>query len=892
MSRRKVSRRQFLKTSGVATAGALAVTAAPGRAATETEVTLYIVPNTHGTIGGWLCTFDTERNYVLNNYLDHLDRVSSDPYYTFAFSEVPNFITFLQFTPDRLAELKERAGERRVELCNGFFLESAISLSDGEALVQLGVQGMRWYQAVFGRRPRFGWTIDVVGNHRQMPQIAAGLGFDAMLFCRNNPARKTAFWWVAPDGTRMLTVCNASSYAELPKLFTTEQPLAASDFEEIAKLVEWKRRHSPSEKTLLALGGSGDYSLAPLRKEYPAEFLGAWRRRYPGIEIRFGILADYVDALRAEVRAGRTKLEEYRGDAAYCFNAFWYDMPQVKHRFRRCEHLLHAAEMLATAASLRAKAAYPSQDLHDAWTNLLVNMDRNTLWGSAAGNVFHDSDSWDAEDRFSSVEERTLRVIDESLAALLGPGGDFVLFNPLNWRRRDPAEIRLPDGKTPASVVCEARQDDPSYVICDLELPATGFAVVRLKTGSPAQPREIEFSGGVETDYYLASIDRKTGTLESLKLKSSGREVLAGPSNSVAAESVAGILKADPGDYMLPRPQRRMVDASERYRPAIRAVAGPVALTVVISSDFYGGSKLERTIRFYHHHPRIDFEIDLDLRAQEVLMTTSFLLADDVIQRTRGIPFGFATIDPQHPYRPLKDYMVGEAETYGFSDAILPAVRWSHYRLNNGSGVALVDRGLTGHELNGRTVTLGLINAHSHYNGLPNSLMAGQGRHRFSYALVPHAGSWQQAKIPQLAWEYNAPILARANSQTSRPASLLVTSDNLILAAMRRQGSQIELRLCEWQGSAGEAEITVNLQHSGAALTNFMGEKSTPLAGGPTYKFPIRPQQIVTLRLETPSSAANPEVIRDWKRLVPAAKQRDLARRINLKGHPPFGPKN
>ncbi len=78
-------------------------------AATAQTTTLYMIPNTHGTVSGWLVDFDTERNYVLNNYLAHLDRVKSDENYRFAYSEVPNVISFLQFARERLPELKQTA---------------------------------------------------------------------------------------------------------------------------------------------------------------------------------------------------------------------------------------------------------------------------------------------------------------------------------------------------------------------------------------------------------------------------------------------------------------------------------------------------------------------------------------------------------------------------------------------------------------------------------------------------------------------------------------------------------------------------------------------------------------------------------------------------------------
>lgn len=230
---------------------------------------------------------------------------------------------------------------------------------------------------------------------------------------------------------------------------------------------------------------------------------------------------------------------------------------------------------------------------------------------------------------------------------------------------------------------------------------------------------------------------------------------------------------------------------------------------------------------------------------------------------------------------------VGESESYGFSDAILPAVRWSHYQLAGGVGIGLLDRALTGHELNGRTVTLGLINSHGCYAGLPNELLAGQGHHHFAYALLPHKGTLAEAKIPRAAWEFNAPVFGYIGARSGIRETYLRTSENVIVEAMRRDAQQIEVRLYEWMGVASKADVHLELPHGQASLTNLMGEHPSPLRGGPAYRFAIRPQEIVTVRFAVDSSVARPELIRDWAPLVPANKRKDLERRIGAKGHPP-----
>ena len=183
------TRREFV-TALVATGLAPAVHSQ----ATSNTREVFLVPNFHPASCGWLTTFSRERVYCANSYLSHLDRVRDDPNYAFVMSEVNNIIAIMDFQPARISELKQRIAEKRVELVNAYFLESAINLSGGEALVRQGVIGLRWYHKMFGVKPRHSWNIDVCGTHDQMPQIAAGLGLEALIYSRRNPSGKTIYW--------------------------------------------------------------------------------------------------------------------------------------------------------------------------------------------------------------------------------------------------------------------------------------------------------------------------------------------------------------------------------------------------------------------------------------------------------------------------------------------------------------------------------------------------------------------------------------------------------------------------------------------------------------------------------------------------------------------------
>ncbi len=118
---------------------------------------------------------------------------------------------------------------------------------------------------------------------------------------------------------------------------------------------------------------------------------------------------------------------------------------------------------------------------------------------------------------------------------------------------------------------------------------------------------------------------------------------------------------------------------------------------------------------------------------------------------------------------------------------ITPAVRWSAYTLADTATVALLDRGLTGREITGSTPVVYLLNTTEKYHGYPNAWLSGKGRHHLQYALVATEKPWGEARIPHHAWEYNTPPVVVGQCAPIPAQSLVQTSDNVIVQAMRRE---------------------------------------------------------------------------------------------------------
>ncbi|MCX5772328.1 MAG: discoidin domain-containing protein [Candidatus Hydrogenedentes bacterium] len=535
---------------------------------------------------------------------------------------------------------------------------------------------------------------------------------------------------------------------------------------------------------------------------------------------------------------------------------------------------LQSAEMLASAASLETGCEYPSKAFYDAWLQMLLNMDRNTLWGSAAGMVFETSDSWDVKDRLTWVEESSRGAAGEALNAVAGEGAGLGVFDPVTWKRMAPLALKLPDGKVLSGIACEAV--DANRVLCNPSLQPCGVTALPLADGAAVLPESVPLPDVIETQFYTARIDAKTGALTNLKLKG-GAELLRGPANVVFAEKV-NRQAGDPGDFIAVRSDRKSVGTSSDGPSRITVTRGPISTTVTTESEFYGGKVCRRVMRFYETSPRIDCEVDLEDIPDKTVVVVEFPLAGRLTKAIRGIPYGFSEADLENP-----------AEVAPWLPDIVPAIQWSD-SMTLAGGLAILDKGLTGRELHDSTPILYLMNATDYYRAYPNTWLSGVGKHHFEYALVPHSGNAADSGLPRLAWEFNMlPVVGLAKEDT-RTKSFVETSDRLIVEAMRREGSDLELRLADWTGKPeGKATVTVNLPHQAAAFTDMNGQNAQPLTGGPAYEITVRPQQIVTLRLKTAGAVPAIEPRTKWDDLVPEQKRAALNRFVNRKGHPPHG---
>jgi len=140
--------------------------------------------------------------------------------------------------------------------------------------------------------------------------------------------------------------------------------------------------------------------------------------------------------------------------------------------------------------------------------------------------------------------------------------------------------------------------------------------------------------------------------------------------------------------------------------------------------------------------------------------------------------------------------------------------------------------------------------------GLPTPGAQCLGRQTFEYALVPHAGSWEN--VYRQAHAFNAPLRATAvpASDGPLPASLsflqIIPSDFVITAVKRAEdGDRLIVRGYNITGTAQEVTITLDRPVRRATRANLNEDPQEKLvADDGAVRFVARAKEIVTLQLE------------------------------------------
>ncbi|MDQ4070479.1 MAG: alpha-mannosidase, partial [Actinomycetota bacterium] len=469
----------------------------------------------------------------------------------------------------------------------------------------------------------------------------------------------------------------------------------------------------------------------------------------------------------------------------------------VKNGNRRGEQALAEAELWS---SVRPDAApWPADELDRAWKLLLVNQFHDILPGSSIRWVYQDAAADHAE-----VLACCRRLAADALATIAdrvdtsGVAEPAVVFNSTPYPR---------DG-----------------------VPPMGYAVVARAAAPAGAP--VEVGDGWMSNGRLRVEWDGAGRLTSVLDLEHDREALA-PGR---AGNVFHLHHDRPAEY-------DAWDVDRSYRDAFEELDGPVTVEVEaggvrLARTFGTGSSMQQALRLVDR--RLDFVTEVDWHERHRFLKVAFPVAVHADLATYEIQFG-------HVRHPAHENTSWDEARYEIC-----AHRWADLS-EDGYGVALLNDSKYGYDVRGNILRLSLLRAPT----APDP-ECDQGRHRFTYALLPHAGDPFRGGVLEAASALNVPLAvvpAPSRPGALPPSQSFVSVDDpgFVVVAVKRadDGSgDLVLRGYETYGGSRRVRVRVALPFTTAARTDLLERPRYAVAvEGGEIPLSLRPFELVTLRL-------------------------------------------
>jgi alpha-mannosidase len=267
-------------------------------------------------------------------------------------------------------------------------------------------------------------------------------------------------------------------------------------------------------------------------------------------------------------------------------------------------------------------------------------------------------------------------------------------------------------------------------------------------------------------------------------------------------------------------------------RPAPAATSYAVTASPLRAEIAFEHPTMTQVVRLDAESRRLEFHVEVDWHESHTLLKVCFPLAVRAATATYEMPFGYAE-RPTH-YSTSWDRARYEVPAHRFADLS-----------EHGFGVALLNDCKYGYSCYGNELRLSLLRSPKSPD--PDADM---GRHRFAYAVLPHAGGWRDAGVVAEAMRFNVPL-----RRTAAIESFAAVDDpNVVLDTIKRaeDSDAIVLRLYEAHGGRGVARVRLGSPFASARRTNALEDDGDTLAvDGQTIVVPYRPHEIVTVKVAT-----------------------------------------
>jgi alpha-mannosidase len=813
---------------------------------------IYAVPHSHIDLE-WYWTYDRTEIVTINILGRALRLLKEDPNYAFTQDELQALKPFWDNLSDAdRVFLRRMIREGRFEVATGMYVQPDIGEPDYESLTRQFLLAKPWLEKTLGANILTSWNLDTYGQTIQMPQLSRQGGLRYFVFSRDVPPElaptlKSPYYWESPDGSKVLAYWLAASYV--------------TQKEDIDKNLRTVVEHNlKGNNNILLLWGSDRYIPNETSQQIKEEILKAAAR--DGILVKSVIVTTphryFEDVIKSGVAIPTYNYDfnpplyhgDLRGQYGECIDA--------KIAERSAEDRLESAEKFSTIASTFG-LPYPVDRLRTAWEKVLFNQDHGVLPGDNNDQVYYEMMS-----RYSHALETGRSALAEAVYYLsrkinTSKGGDdpFLIFNSLSYPRTELARyetqfdnldiqnFRILDPKghaVPFRFVATKRWTPHSRFQTVIEFVADqvaplGYDLYRIEPvpGLAVAPEWRAADNEVSNRFYALRLDPATGEIASLIDRRTGSELL--DTRKYQGNEVVLDEEKDPDTEGITHFTGTEIRTSPTHPSSIEEITDALGTRLRIVRPFLGGT-LTQEIKLYNDLPRVDFETSL----------LGFPGHDGML----------SVVFPLQSQEKMKNYYETNNTVTERPDGIYQALTWVDLE-GSGRGLAILNQGTSGYEIENGVAKLMLLRSITHYQGYYAPQAAQKGSYTFKYSLYSHEGNWADGGVVEQAHSYNSPLHvlptdAHPGVLPPDNSFLAVETGHFEVTALKKaeQGAGFILRGYETHNKAEQVSLTLKLAVREAQRTDLL-ERSLPSAPIAIKQgamgLTCKPSEFVTVRL-------------------------------------------
>jgi alpha-mannosidase len=783
----------------------------------------------------WLWPVRESRRKCLRTFATALANLHRSPDFRFLCSQAQQYAWVEHDSPALFERIREQVHAGRWEPGGAMWIEPDANLVSGESFVRQILHADRYWRSRFGERgaQSFLYLPDTFGFSPALPQIMAKAGLSTFIthklsWNQANRFPHTHFLWRGLDGTEVLA-------HQMPG---HDYNLQMSPRELRRGEKNHDQMDAPGGAIYLQPFGFGDGGGGPTDWQILHCDLARDCEGLPRVQLaRADDFCRELHAQRARLldlgedfprHEGELYLEAHRGT--------FTTQAAAKASNRRAEHLLHAAEVLSWAGPDDAPppdAERLRREQDDAWRLTLLNQFHDILPGSSIAWVYEDAARDMARVR-ETADAHVAAGLERWAARVrtVGVPRPVMVFNPTS---------------APVNAVVEFAGEQ-LYVE---DIPAMGVRVVDARQAAESLPASgpARHVGALSLDNGLlrAEID-DCGRLLDLRTPTQSRP-LAAPGHALHElmlfEDRPRNWDAWDIDPEYDQKGRRVTFNAEHVQ---LADVGPLRAGVSVKGPLGERSSIELRYILEAGAPFLRIEVVVDWQESHRLLRAQFPTTLRASTATYECAFG-------HLARGARANTPVERAAFE-----VPAHRWADLTDDaRDLGLALLNDAKYGHSCRDGVLGLSLLRAPAY----PDET-ADRGLHRFTYALLPHAGDWRAARVDAHAESLNAPCrtwaLPASQDGPLGTAWSPVTLESVggarpVVAALKagERPGEIILRLVETHGRHGVTRVHWHVPVRDIAPVDLLERPiDAPLiahdAKESATRVPLGPFEIVTLR--------------------------------------------